>query len=67
MMDYFLDFIGRFHPLIVHLPIGFILLALLLEFSKSQFKEIDSVLRFILLWTILSGSFSILTGYLQYL
>lgn len=66
-MDYFLDFIGRFHPLIVHLPIGFILLALLLEFSKSQFKEIDSVLRFILLWTILSGSFSILTGYLQYL
>lgn len=65
-MQYFLDFMGRLHPLIVHLPIGFILLALLLEFSKSKFKEADKVLRFIMLWVILSGSFSLLSGYLQY-
>ncbi|MGB2513915.1 MAG: hypothetical protein ACPIAA_03270, partial [Flavobacteriaceae bacterium] len=65
-MQYFLDFMGRLHPLIVHLPIGFILLALLLEFSKSKFKEADKVVRFIMLWVILSGSFSLLSGYLQY-
>ena len=38
-MESILTFIGRFHPLIVHLPIGFILLALLLEFNRSKFKE----------------------------
>ncbi len=65
-MQYFLDFMGRLHPLIVHLPIGFILLALLLEFSKSKFKEADKVVRFIMLWVILSGSVSRLSGELQY-
>jgi len=66
-MQYFLDFMGRLHPLIIHLPIGFILLALLLEFSKSKFKEAEKVLKFIMLWVILSGLFSISTGYFQYL
>jgi uncharacterized membrane protein len=66
-MDSFLTFIGRFHPLIVHLPIGFILLALLLEFSRNKFKEAEKVLRFIMLWVIISGLFSIATGYFQYL
>ncbi|GAA5222046.1 c-type cytochrome domain-containing protein [Membranihabitans marinus] len=32
-------FLGRFHPVLVHLPIGFLLLALLLEFLSLQFKE----------------------------
>lgn len=31
----FTTFIGRFHPLFVHLPIGFILLAILLEWWES--------------------------------
>ena len=66
-MNHFLDFIGRFHPLIVHLPIGFILLALLLEFSKFKFKESDKILRFILRWAIISCSLALLTGYVQYL
>ena len=66
-MDSFLTFIGRFHPLIVHLPIGFILLALLLEFSRNKFKEAEKVLKFIMLWVIISGLFSIATGYFQYL
>jgi uncharacterized membrane protein len=34
----FSTFIGRFHPLFVHLPIGFILLAILLEWWES-FKK----------------------------
>lgn len=66
-MESFLTFIGRFHPLFVHLPIGFVFLALLLEVSKRKFKEAEKVLRFTMLWVVISGFFSIVTGYLQYL
>ena len=65
-MEAFLTFIGRLHPLIVHLPIGFILLALLIEFYKKYFKESEKFLKFILFWTIISGFFSLISGYLQY-
>ena len=34
----FTTFIGRFHPILVHLPIGFILLAILLEWWESFLK-----------------------------
>jgi len=36
----FSTFLGRFHPLFVHLPIGFLLLALLLEWYESRKKAI---------------------------
>ena len=65
-MEAFLTFIGRLHPLIVHLPIGFILLALLIEFYKKYSKESEKFLKFILFWTIISGFFSLISGYLQY-
>lgn len=65
-MEAFLTFIGRLHPLIVHLPIGFILLALLIEFYKKYFKESEKFIKFILFWTIISGFFSLISGYLQY-
>lgn len=32
-------FLGRFHPLFVHLPIGFLLLAILLEWYQSKKKK----------------------------
>ncbi len=35
----FTTFIGRFHPLFVHLPIGFILLAIILEWWESFRKK----------------------------
>lgn len=65
-MEAFLTFIGRFHPLIVHLPIGFILVVLLIDFYKKYFKESEKVLKFILLWTIISCFLSLISGYLQY-
>lgn len=34
----FTTFIGRFHPLFVHLPIGFIVLVILLEWWQSFLK-----------------------------
>ena len=65
-MDAFLTFIGRFHPLLVHLPIGFILLALLIEFNRKNFNESEKVLKFTLFWTIVSGVFSLISGFFQY-
>lgn len=32
-------FIGRFHPLVVHLPIGFILLAAILEILNQRYRD----------------------------
>ena len=65
-MDAFLTFIGRFHPLIVHLPIGFIVLGVLMEGNRKKFKFTDGVLQFVLFWIIVSGLFSLVTGYFQY-
>ena len=42
MLDDFLILIGRFHPLIVHLPIGFIVLGILIELNK---KSLDGQMR----------------------
>ena len=43
-------FIGRFHPVFVHLPIGFLLLAMLMEFfnSKLHSKNMDAAILFAL-------------------
>ena len=37
-MDFEL-FLGRFHPLVVHLPIGFIILAAILEGLNRLYKD----------------------------
>jgi uncharacterized membrane protein len=47
-----IDFIGRFHPLVVHLPIGILLLAIFFEWlpRKKKFRPYKRTIRFIL-WT----------------
>ena len=35
MIDDLLILLGRFHPLIIHLPIGFIVLGVLIELNKN--------------------------------
>lgn len=61
-------FIGRFHPLLVHLPIGFLLLAFLLEcFARlKRFKEagLGNAVSFSLLLGGISAIGAVLTGYL---
>lgn len=61
-------FIGRFHPLLVHLPIGFLLLAFLLEcFARlERFKKagLGNAVPFSLLLGSISAIGAILTGYL---
>ncbi len=49
-------FFGRFHPLVVHLPIGFLLLAALFE-GASRFKQF-SQLKAAVSWTLLLGAVS---------
>ena len=65
-MDFEL-FFGRFHPLIVHLPIGFILLAIIFEgiglFKKSIIVWKRPVL-FALFFGIIASIFTIITGLL---
>ena len=65
-MDFVYDLIGRFHPLFVHLPIGFIIIGLMLNFFFRNKKEHQPVLSFVFLWAFISSIFSIITGYLQY-
>lgn len=61
-------FLGRFHPLVVHLPIGFLLLAAIMEGLSRLFKEKFSGLDLAISISILCGGFgavgSAVIGYL---
>tara|TARA_B100001175_G_scaffold279_1_gene248 strand:- start:407 stop:1771 length:1365 start_codon:yes stop_codon:yes gene_type:complete len=65
-LDILLNLIGRFHPLIIHLPIGFILIGLLIEINSQKFKSSNKILKFIFLWSSITCFISVLTGFLQY-
>ncbi|MEM9141721.1 MAG: c-type cytochrome domain-containing protein [Bacteroidota bacterium] len=65
-MDILLQLIGRLHPLIVHLPIGFILLGILLQFYDRKQGEFKRVVSLIYLWGALSATLACITGYLLY-
>jgi len=60
------DFAGRFHPLLVHLPIGFLLLGItFLWLSRSnKFSVPEIVLKTIWLFGTLAAFASSVTGYL---
>jgi uncharacterized membrane protein/mono/diheme cytochrome c family protein len=60
------EFIGRFHPVFVHLPIGILLLALLLQFlgRKEQYTLSHGVMKVIWIAGIVSALLSCITGYL---
>ena len=66
MLDDFLILIGRFHPLIVHLPIGFIVLGILIELNKKKLGWSNDALKFIFFWASITGVFSIISGFFQY-
>ncbi len=59
-------FFGQFHPLFVHLPIGFWTLAFLFKWLslKSEDSKYAQVLPLLLLVTFISSFFSSATGYL---
>lgn len=59
------QFIGRFHPLLVHLPIGILLLALLFEVlsRKERYRAVQAAIPFVLLVGAIAAVFSCLTGW----
>lgn len=59
-------FIGRFHPVLVHLPIGFLLIAALIEIGRRSGKISvnESTVVFVLFWSAVSATFACIAGYL---
>ena len=62
-----LDYLGRFHPVLVHLPIGFLLAAVFLECLSSLkgYKKVRKAVRFLLLIGFAAALFTSLTGWLH--
>ena len=62
----FVIFIGRFHPLIVHLPIGFLILGFILHLVNKleQFKNSDNIIDFSLLLGGISALGACIMGYM---
>jgi uncharacterized membrane protein len=61
-----LDFLGRFHPVLVHLPIGILLIAVLFEWfpKKKKYKSFRRVIPITLLLGAIGTLGSAITGYL---
>lgn len=59
------DFIGAFHPLLVHLPVGVLLLAALFQLlaRKEKFKSLSPAVSIALLIGMLSAVASCISGY----
>ena len=66
MIDSLVTLLGRFHPLIVHLPIGFLLLGLMMTFYDRKEKKHLGILKFAFLWGALSTLLALITGLVQY-
>jgi mono/diheme cytochrome c family protein/uncharacterized membrane protein len=59
-------FFGRFHPLIVHLPIGFLLIAGFLEVGRllGKIGVDESTITSILFWSAISATVACVVGYM---
>src|ERR1700685_4683932 len=61
-----LQFLGHLHPLLVHLPIGILLLACLFlwQSRKDKYAHLKPVIILILFLGMISAIFSCISGYL---
>lgn len=66
MQQFLAEFIGHFHPVVVHLPIGFILLAAVLYVLslRRKYDSIKPAVEISLLLGMLSAVVASITGYL---
>ena len=60
-----IEFFGHFHPVIVHLPIGVLLVALLLQWlaTKEKYATVRPVIPVVLLIGSVAAIFTSITGY----
>ncbi len=61
-----LEFIGHFHPLLVHLPIGILLTALFLQWlsGRASYRSYASVVPVVLLMGVIAAFLSCITGWI---
>ena len=61
----FLIFLGRFHPLMVHLPIGFLFIVVALEFlsRRKKYENLRHATTVVLLFTSVTSIIAALLGY----
>ena len=61
-----LEFIGHFHPLLVHLPIGILLTALFLQWlsARDSYRSYSSVVPVVLLMGVIAAFLSCITGWI---
>lgn len=66
MLLSFTEFVGHFHPLLVHLPIGILLLALLLQCLgyKEKYHFLNPAIKIVYLCGIVTAVLSCITGYM---
>jgi mono/diheme cytochrome c family protein len=62
----FSELIGRFHPLLVHLPIGILLIAALFQLLalKPKYASMHAAISIALFWGMISAIVSCISGYL---
>lgn len=65
-MDFIIDIVGRFHPLVVHLPIGFLFLGALMIFYSGNEDKYLPIMRFSFFWGAISTLLALITGFVQY-
>ncbi len=65
-MDVLKQLVGRLHPLIVHLPIGFIIFGLLLQWYDRKRQTYSKIIPIAYFWGAIAAVFACITGYLQY-
>lgn len=58
------DFVGRFHPVLVHLPIGILLIACLFQLFAKRLPSLEPAIPVMLFWGMLAAIASCMTGYL---
>lgn len=60
------DFIGRFHPVLVHLPIGILLLACFFQLLtiRSRFTVLQPAIPVMIFWGMLGAVVSCISGYM---
>jgi uncharacterized membrane protein len=67
-MESLLQLIGRFHPVLVHLPIGFLILGILMVFyPKREGREMLPAIQLAFFWGSIAAILAVVTGILLYL
>ena len=66
-MDVLKQLLGRLHPIMVHLPIGFIIFGLLLQWYDRKRKEYTKIIPIAYFWGGITAALACITGYLQYI